>query len=309
MEQKLTHFLHVPWTGLGRFNGFRGNRWLKNRIKIFKQFVIPSIQAQSNKNFILWCAWRHEEKSNPYVKELQEYLEGIIEFKTVFTFSGICFWDDKYEYEIARTRLIDSLMGAMGDLLNYIPDGNEVLMTIQPSDDIYHSNGVQAIQDAFKDNNLDAVGFSKGYICDYLTKTVAEYNPETNPPFYTIKFTKEVFSDPLKHLEFTSIKKDVNQYKAGTPIPSHEYPIFAFGKRYGIIKERGFLVGCHSDNISTFFNIPYKGKNVDTETLKQFGIYDIPVLKVKTNIGRVIMRALPHKIRRKLRYWRELLSK
>lgn len=303
VKQKISHFLHVPFTGLGLHSGFRGNAWLKARIKIFKQFVIPALQAQSNKNFILWCAWRHEEKSNPHVKELQAYLENITEFKTIHTFSGICFYDDKYEHDIARTRLIDSLQGSMGELLDNIPDGNEVLMTIQPSDDIYHSNGVQAIQEAFRDNDLDAVGFSSGYICDYLTKTVAEYNPETNPPFYTIKFTKDVFSDPLKHLEFTAIKQDVGKYRVGTPIPSHEYPMYAFGKKYGIIKERGFLVGCHSDNISTFFNIPYKGKNVEEEILKNFGIYDVPRLKVRKKLTRI----LPHKIRRKLRYWRSKL--
>ena len=71
---KMTHFLHVPWTGLGLYGGFRGNRWLKNRIQIFKQFVVPSLLAQTEQNFILWCAFRHEERDNPLVKELKKYL-------------------------------------------------------------------------------------------------------------------------------------------------------------------------------------------------------------------------------------------
>ena len=41
---KFKHLIYCPFTGLGLYNGFRGNRWLKNRIKIFKEFVVFDIQ-------------------------------------------------------------------------------------------------------------------------------------------------------------------------------------------------------------------------------------------------------------------------
>ena len=301
---KICHLLHVPFTGLGLFQGFRGNVFLKNRIKIFKQFVISSLQQQTNKNFVLWCAFRHEEKTNPLIKELQEYMATIKEFKTVFTFAGICFYDDKYPDEIARERLVNSVHGSIGSLLDVIGECDSVLMTIQPSDDCYHRNAIEAIQKGFEENpQLEAIGFSKGYICNYLTREVKNYNPQTNPPFYTVKFPREVFIDPLRHIAFTKLKQDVNQYKAGTPLPSHEYPVYVFGKNYGIINERGFCVGCHGENVSTGFNIPYAGEFVSDEVLRDFAIND----KIKIDIGlkRKLLYKLPHKIRRKIRYWQE----
>jgi hypothetical protein len=304
---KIIHLLHCPWTGLGLYDGFRGNRWLKNRIRIFKQFVIPSLQNQTSKNFVLWCAFRHEEKSNSLVKELMDYMSKIPQFKTIFTFNGICFYDDKYPPEQARNRLLMALHGSIGNLIDTIGDVDYVLMTIQPSDDCYHTEMVEEVQKEIED--CDAVGYSSGYIINYQTKEVKEYNPKTNPPFYTIKFPKAVFIDPTRHAYFTSIKKDVGKYKAGTPIPSHEYVVDAFGDRYKVLDKRGFIVGCHGENISTNFNIPYAGEDVDSYILYKFGLLDTPKLKISFSIGKRIMKMLPHRARRKLRYWRELLHK
>ena len=295
------HLMQVPFTGLGLYNGFRGNRFLLNRIRIFKQFVIPSLQNQTNKNFILHCCWRAEEKSNRYVKELITYLENIKEFKTVHTFTGIFFYDDKYPDAVAKERLVTALHGEMGNLINAIGECDYVLATIQPSDDCYHKNAVKIIQEGFELTDCQAIGFGKGYICNYLTKEVSEYNPSTNPPFYTIKFLREDFIDPFKHIRFTSLKRDVGKYKAGTPLPSHEYVGDCL--KYGIINERGFLVGTHTANISTYFNHPFKGEPVDKKILKDFGIYDAPLLKLKTSFRNSIMSRLPFPAQRKLRYW------
>lgn len=300
MDKRIKHFMYCPWTGLGLYNGFRGNRWLRNRIKVFKQFVVPSLQAQTNKDFTLWCSWRYEEKYNPYVKELLEYMQGIKEFKTVFTYSGVCFWDDKYDKVEARNRLLTALHGSMGELSDAIGEVDEVLMTIQPSDDCYDSEAVAVVQHALK-GDLQAVGFKHGYIMDYTTRTVCEYNPTTNPPFYTIKFPKKTFIDPLAHAAYTSLKHDVPGYEAGIPLPSHEWVGDCLN--YGVIQERGFLVGTHNENISTVFNHPFRGATVPQETLKRFGIYDVPSIVIKTSIRRAVLRRLPFKVQRKLRYW------
>lgn len=302
MESKIKHFLYCPFTGLGLYGGFRGNRWLKNRLRIFKQFVLPSLLAQSSKEFTLWVSWRPEEKYNKYVKEFVEFMDGVKEFKTVHTFHGVCFWDDKYSDEEARDRLLTNLHDTMGELVGHVGDVSHVLMTIQPSDDCYSSVAVAGIQACFNETpDMDAFGFSKGYICNYLTKEVAEYNPTTNPPFYTIKFTKAAFINPLEHANHTSLKKDAGKYKKGTPLPSHEYVKDCL--RYGVIQEREFLVGTHRENISTVFTHPFKGSMVDKNILARFGIHEAPELVLKTSWRRAVLHKLPFKVQRKLRYW------
>jgi hypothetical protein len=299
MVQK--HLMYIPWTGLGLFGGFRGNGWLKNRIKVFKQFVVPSLLAQTNRQFMVWCSWRPEEKDNPYVKELYKWLKDQTLLDVFFTYSGVCFYDDKYERTEAKSRLLEALHGCAPDLMNAIGECDYVLMTIQPSDDCYHKNAVKAIQQVFEETDLQAVGFKNGYIMDYTTKNVAEYNPTTNPPFYTIKFPREVFVNPLSHLNYTSLKHDVGQYPKGTPLPSHEYVKDCL--KYEQIDARGFLVGTHGANISTTWQIPFKGEAVDQEVLEDFGIFDVPPVKIKLSIFRKILIRLPHKVQRKIRYW------
>jgi hypothetical protein len=245
----MTHFLYCPFTGLGLYGGFRGNRWLRNRITVFKNFVIPALQAQDNHNFVLWCSWRPEERGNKYVKELKEYLDGIEEFETVFTYNGLCFWDDKLDDATAKKALVTNLHFSLRDLMRFVTQ-EDVLMTIQPSDDLYESTMIGKVQDFFRSNKeVQAAGFIGGYICNYATKEVAEYNPTTNPPFYTIRFPREKFIEPLQHIRFTG------------PYTSHEYvPNFL---RYAKWEERGFMVGTHGENISTYFDHPFAGRKLD----------------------------------------------
>lgn len=301
MESEIKHLMYIPWTGLGLFGGFRGNRWLKNRIRIFKHFVIPSLQAQTNKNFTVWCSWREEERYNPYVKEFVEYMNQIPEFKTVHTYHGVCFWDDKYSDEEARDRLLTALHGSIGELLDEIGEAKWVLMTIQPSDDCYANWAVDYLQQLARENKYQAFGFSQGYMMNYLTGEVSEYNPQTNPPFFTIKFSREVFIDPLRHADYTG------------PYKSHEY--IPEKLIYGTIPRRGFLVGTHGENISTTYVHPYRGQEVinwqeghlvqhtKDLLLQEFGLLGIEPLKIRTSIRRAILRRLPHKVQRKLRYW------
>jgi hypothetical protein len=288
MESKIKHLMYVPWTGLGLYGGFRGNRWLKNRIKVFKQFVIPSLQAQTSQDFVVWCSWRPEEKTNPYIKELMAYMNNI-GLKAVHTFYGVCFWDDKYPDEVAYDRLVTSLHGSIGDLYDVIGEADTILMTIQPSDDCYDRHTVMAVQEIFNSSDYEAVGFKQGYMMDYIRGEVSEYNPTTNPPFFTIKFPREIFTDPLLHVQYTG------------PYKSHEY--VGDKLKYGQIDARGFLVGTHSENISTVYSHPFRGDVVDRSVLKEFGLFDVPNLAIKTSLRRAILRRLPYKVQRKIRYW------
>ena len=299
MEYKIKHLFYVPFTGLGLYNGFRGNRWLRNRIKIFKQFVVPSLLAQTNQNFILWISWRPQEKHNRYVKELKHWLDQT-SLQVYFSYNGLCIYDDKLPLLEAREKLITSLHSTLGEL-NDLLDCTHVYVTLQPSDDCYSKYTVEWLQKSFAELECNAIGFKHGYIMNYLTKDVAEYNPSTNPPFYTIKYPRDVFIDPLKHLDYIALKSDQGPYPAGTPLPSHEYPKDCF--KYAVSEERGFLVGCHSENISTTFNHTFKGKLVDKETLQKFGLQNVPHLQIPVNLRRLFLHRLPARVQRKLRYY------
>lgn len=290
-KEKLIHFMYVPFTGLGLYNGFRGNRWLRNRIKVFKEYTCRSLKAQTNQNFIIWVSWRSQERNNIQVLKLHDWMDEYFgKGKTVFTYNGVCFWDDKYKDCEARERLVTSLHHTMAELMDYITE-ETVLMTIQPSDDCYHKQMVDEIQYFFNRSECNAIGYRKGYIMNYATKELSEYNPTTNPPFFTIKFPKDIFIEPKKHMDYTG------------PYKSHEY-ILDFTDYYKH-QARGFLVGCHGENISTYYDHPFKGLSVPDYRLEDFGLEEAPNLKFKVGWKRWILKKLPHKIRRKIRYCHE----
>lgn len=293
MESKnITHFLYMPLTGLGLYGGHRGNRWLKNRLKIFKQFVVPSILNQTNKNFILWVSVRPEERNCPIIAELKSFLEARL--PVVFTYSGVCFWDDKYNDEQASRRLAEAIHGASGDLINVLGESSEVLMTIQPSDDCYHSNAVEDIQQFFSTHkDVNVYGYKKGYVMDYINGRLCEWNPGTTPPFYTIRFSRETFVEPYKHMKYTG------------PYKSHEYVKDFLKAEY--VDDRKFIVGTHGENISTVFDHPFAGHeflgdNILT-ILKDFGLQNVGTLKLKWSFRKWFMRQLPYGWRRKVRYY------
>lgn len=281
--------MYCPLLGLGLYGGHRGRRWLRNRIKIFKQFVIPSLKAQTSKNFILWMSVRPEDRYDNDIKELKEYLDSITEFTSIVTYAGVCFWDDKYPDDVAQKRLAEAVHGSLGQMFDTIGSVDHVLMTIQPSDDVYHKEFVEQIQKCFVSMpEIQALGFRNGYVANYQTLEVSEWNPKTIPPFFTIKFPTQIFIEPTKHLSYTG------------PYKSHEY--IADKLNFGFIETRGFLVGTHGENISTHYNHPFKGE-LTPDVLRDFGLDGVEPLRLRISIRKMIMRKLPHGWQRKLRYW------
>lgn len=289
--EKICHFLQVPFSGLGIRNGYRGDNWLKNRIEIFKKYVLPSIFNQSNKNFILWICWRPEEKENPIIREFAEYLNKFRDLNFIFTYTGIFFWDDKYSDEKAEARLRNSLNKALPLVKDIIGEAEWVLVSLQPSDDMFLYNHIDRMQEMER-MEIKAVGYKQGYIMDMATKEISEYDPKTTPPFYTIYYPRDVFLDTDKHMDY--IGKCRSHEYVGDFLP------------YKLYEERGFIVGCHTENISTSYNIPYKGRKLTKEeagnVMRMAGILDVPPLKLNRHWKRYYFK-LPHWLRRKIRYY------
>ena len=285
VQQKFAHFFAIPMTGLGLFSGYRGDAWLKNRLEIFNEFVFPSLLAQ--KDFILWFCWRPEEKTNPIVQEFQKSLEGVRNLSVVHTFGGIILYDDKYDDKTAKARLLSALEISLPGLKDVVGEADYVITTLQPSDDLYLSHVAGMIkEEALKSeefyDTIKIFGFTKGYIMNYATKEIAEYlgtndrppeviknYPDTTPPFYSILFKREDFLDPQKHF---NLIKDIKSHE---DIANHPHFI--------PIEGRGFVVGCHGNNISTTFNHPFKGRTLTTQEaesimIKTGTLYSKPII-------------------------------
>lgn len=281
----MIHLVHIPWTGLGLFRGYRGDTWLKNRIEVFKRFTLPSLLAQTNRKYILWMCFRPEEEKNPIVQDLVATLNKIKGLATVFTYHGILFYDDKYPEDIATQRLFNTLRLSLPEIAPLITE-DEVYLTLQPSDDCYLSDSFERIQSEPYEKHK-SIGFTKGYIMNYNTLELAEYNPTTIPPFSTIMFPKEVFLDPYQHLKYTG------------PYQSHEY--IKDHTNFKALEGRGFIVGCHGENISTGFNHNFQGNSLsdkDRESiLIKTGLFGVegftPQKDTKRKILKKILNMLP----------------
>lgn len=270
----MTHFLTIPFTGLGLFEGFRGDTWLKNRIAIFNRFVLPSLVKQTNQMFWVWLQFRPQEEDNPIVQEFIDNLAHIRGLKAIVTYHGITMWDDKYPDDIAEKRLRNSLERSLPELEQVI-EGDYVLDTIQPSDDVYMTTAVEAIQ-KIAETKDGAFGWRKGYIMKYDSLAIAEYNPKTIPPFFTVKYPTKTFLSPEDHYNFA-------------PFRSHEY-ISDHLSYTEISSDRGFIVGTHGENTST----SYAGEPLaDTEkVLIKAGLFKVEPLEVHKDNKRVYTKRI-----------------
>lgn len=292
------HFLYVPMTGLGLYKGYRGDHWLKNRLRVFKEFTVPALMNQQVKEFIVWMSWRKEEKDNPIVQETIKSLDQLRGMRFVHTFAGCCFYDDKYPDHIAKVRLKGSLLGSLPTLKEYIPEDTDyVLVTIQPSDDMFLSHAVKDIQSQEYQENK-AIGYTAGYIMRYDTLEISEYNPKTIPPFFTIMFPPEVFIDPKKHFEYIG------------PYESHEY--IKDKLNFTPLEGRGFIVGTHGENISTGYNHSFRGRVLNEQENESIRIQSgtlfakplILVKDMKRKVMKKVLNSLPHFIQYLIVQWK-----
>lgn len=273
-ENNICHFLYCPFSGLGIHKGYRGDGWLKNRIKIFKDFPLRSLLAQSEKDFVLWISWREEERTNPQVIELYDYLKNL-KLNVVFTYHGIMFWDDKFPND----NLLERLEKTLPELKEVIGDKKYVYMTIQPSDDTYWIDAVGEIQrQPFR--HKGAYGYSNGYILNMKTLELAEYNPTIYPPFYTVIFPTPEFLSPYQHYTYTGPYVDHGK------IPNMFETVNS--------NIRGFIVGIHGENISTVWNEPYRGRSLTIderdEIFRYFGLQNSQPIVLKTHAWLILKK-------------------
>lgn len=254
MPKKFSHFIHTTFTGRG-IPGYGGDEWYEKRIETFKKYCVPSLQNQTNQNFIHWICFRPEEKENPLTIKLGKYLDSI-KYKYIFTFHGQPFRDDKKSDISLKSRLTKSLE----DIKQYVK-GDYVLFSVIDSDDMYRNDYVELVQKekyAYK-KALIAV---QGLVLNDTTEELADWNHPSCPPFYTIFFPTEVFIDVEKHLAYYY------------PFVSHEDILTVF--KWEKLPDYMYCCTTHSGNISTTWDNSCRGKpyfydNINKQILTKFG--------------------------------------
>lgn len=255
-DKKILHLFYVPFTGLGN-PPYRGDRWLENRIEVFKRFVLPSLVNQTNRNFTVWFQWRPEEAGNPIVTRFKCHLSRIRGLTCVHTFHGVTIWDDKLPDGEAGRKMMTALQRSLSEVAPLCDEAEWVYLTCQPSDDCYALDMAETVQ-RFTPHRGMALAYRKGYIMDYTSKRVREYDPETMSPFATLVFPKFDFCDPNAHYRYIG------------PFKSHEYVKDYFKVTW--LVDRGFMVGTHGENISTVWNHPYAKREIEGPALE--GVWD-----------------------------------
>lgn len=291
MSAPIKHFIYIPFTGVG-IPGYKGDTWFKDRIEIFKNYTLKSLQNQTNKNFTVWLSFRPEEQNNPEIATLLRVtVSSGLSF--VFTFSGLMYHDDKFSTDLFSRikncfRLVRHALrsNSYSDLLSNLKlvwhDKNStllqrlaealpklglieedmVLLTRIDSDDMFHQDYVQIVQEHIDWAQVSLC--STGYIYNTTTGELATWEPDTNPPFHTIVFINGEFTDPQRHL--TKYK----DFRSHEDIP-RIFPV------HNLLKDR-YCVTTHNpkNHISTTWNHPFRGSIITDqskeEILKSFGL-------------------------------------
>jgi len=234
----------IPFTGLGLHNGYRGDEWFKRRIELYNKYTLQSLKNQTEQDFIIWLQFRPEEKNNPLIKEIDT------SHKTIMTFGGICIWDDRKENE--EQGLLNRLKLTLPELKEVVGDEDVKLINLG-SDDMYSKEVVASVKDEPFELRK-ALTHRNGFVYSDTTDQLAEWNPTTNPPFYTLMYENKDFLNPDWHYRFLE------------GFRSHEDIVKVFNEKR--MPDRRYCVVTHNANISTTYKHPFTGAEIYDEDSK-----------------------------------------
>ncbi len=250
MSKKIKHFIYTPFLGTGDFNP--DNKWLLYRIRIFKTFTQRSILSQRSKEPIRihqLVSFRPEDENN---SALTGFCSDIL-FTPVFT--GLLYYDDRFSDKSEKNRRLVDRLSLLKQLESECADAEWIYWTKLDSDDMLSKTAVEEIQSQ-EPGERKVFIYQNGYIYNRETGEMAEWNPNTCPPFYTICFPRDVFFNPQKHLDYMKGWK------------SHEDTTKIFNPVY--MSDRKYCVLVHGKNTTTTWNHRFKGKSVDSKLLSEF---------------------------------------
>lgn len=280
----VTHFIQTVMTGRGRPNPFpvgtghkwineknilgfpseESDKWLRERISYFKKYTIPSLQNQTNKNFIHWISFAEGTRFCGEVLKLHDYLKSI-DYPFIFTFQGQPYWDDKDRYSNEKIpvgtnpTLKRRLEASLSVIEKYTKGKEYVYFTVLDSDDMLHRDFIENVQKIpFKERRVVVCG--KGYALAHLSERypkaeVADWIPTTNPPFYTIMYPTDVFTDAEKKLKYDE------PFRSHEDIPRVFEPIK--------LPDYSYCYLFHMANKGTSWEHPFRGQVYPEEQWKK----------------------------------------
>ncbi len=287
MTNKFIHLIYVPFVGVG-VRPFRGDEWYRYRVEIFKKYTLNSLLKQTKRNAILWLSFIDEVRDNPITLELAEYLreKGIVVF---MTFDGLMYHDDKFDtgfkegcmnfarivrmayreknlirfgwktilknfFENKNATLKERLTSALSHLKILDNDSFDwVYVTRIDSDDMFHKDFVSEVQEF--QPFPGALTCRNGYVYNSNTDQLAEWNPKTHPPFHTIIFPKQNFFDAARYIQY------FKGFKSHEDIPN------VFNSQN--LKDGRYCVLIHQMHISTLYEHPFRGKEIEGDEKKE----------------------------------------
>jgi len=256
MTKSVLHIIQTVFTG--RRQGCPSQEWLEFRIKIFKEYTLKSLLAQTNRNFLHWISWRPEEEKNLAVENLYEYLKKL-NYNFAFTFYGQPIWEPHSDNQ----GMVERIKQSLKVIKSFYKDEEFVYFTVLDSDDLFYKDAVKEIQSYdYKKNR--ALWFSQGYVLNTETQELCYWDPPTCPPFYTILFEAKNFFNFSRYFSDMTDRLKVH----------HDVPrIFDAIKLEG----RKYLVTIHGKNIATRWKISFRNKLINEKEkkliLRNFGIW------------------------------------
>jgi hypothetical protein len=118
--------------------------WLRNRFDLFERFCLPSVCAQTNKNFT-WLVFFDETTPVEFRQRIDEYSR--------YAFFRPFFVRD-FSVDVLRATILGELEGSSIDY---------VLTTRLDNDDAVSRRFIERVQRAYHESEVEVINFSKGY--------------------------------------------------------------------------------------------------------------------------------------------------
>jgi hypothetical protein len=218
--------------------------WTRNRIKLFREFCLPSIAGQSMMSFtwMLYIDIATPPEFDGFIKELEEY-----------PFIRVC-----------RVNGFDGFFrGYMAEISPLVPDSIKWVMTTRiDNDDCLHRNAVKVIQENNVRKHNFLISLTSGYILNTADLTLSHYYYPMSP-FITLIEDRTISQDGI-------YKKGHTQWDELRLFISRE--IFSSRKRRArfILNKPYWIQLYHGGNVSNSF---YRGLPVVTSRdLSEFSI-------------------------------------
>jgi hypothetical protein len=222
--------------------------WTRNRIELFKNYCLPSILNQSNKEF-MWIIFFDKDTPSEFFsfkKELERY-----------DFIRICYLNG----------MEDFFLNYIKEVKNYAEPSDQWIMTTRlDNDDMLHRDAMKLIRENFIPKDKFMISLASGYVLDIDRKVLSHYFYPMSP---FISLVESLSNSPVgifvkPHTQWNNLRLFVfNEIYLDILNPTKRLARF-------ILEKPMWIQTFHGKNVSNSF---YRGLPVRKDkVLNDFGI-------------------------------------